>query len=110
MDINNIENIKENQMLDIENQEESKIHIRLVKGRRRGKDTYVTSVEGLAKDLDLKRITKVWKKLYNCPAFIRQDRLGNDVIQLFGDNSIKIKQWLIFQKIIIDPENIVIHN
>jgi len=111
MDDNIIQNLKLNTISEFLDNEESLVHIRLTKGRRGGKDTYVTIVEGLEQDLDFKKIIKRWRKMFNCIVCIKKSKItGNHVIQLSGDFSKEIKSWLLEQEIMFKKEHIIIHS
>jgi len=86
----------------------NKIHIRMQ--QRNGKKC-ITTVSNLEDDLDLPRICKALKKLFECGGSVETDRLGHEVIQLQGDHRIRIKEWLIKQEIVVKSEadRIIIH-
>ncbi len=86
----------------------NKIHIRVQ--QRNGKKC-ITTVSNLEDDLDLPRICKALKKLFECGGSVETDRIGKEVIQLQGDHRIKIKEWLIKQEIVAksEAERILIH-
>ncbi len=89
-------------------EKQNKIHIRMQ--QRNGKKC-ITTVSNLEDDLDLPRICKALKKLFECGGSVETDRLGHDVIQLQGDHRIRIKAWLIKQEIVAksEAERIIIH-
>jgi translation initiation factor 1 len=78
----------------------SKIHIRLQSLGRR----CITLIQGLEDDLDLKRISKSMKKLFNCAATIVQGKEDEEIIQLQGDQRENVKNWLLDQEIIPKKE------
>ena len=85
-----------------------KIHIRFQKTGPRS----ITIIEGLDNDLDLKRIAKYMKRSFNCSAAVHIDKNGNEVIQLQGDQTSNVKEWLIVQEILTETDaemRIVIH-
>ena len=59
----------------------------------------ITLVEGLESDLDIKALTKAFKKQFNCNASIQKDKYDYDVIQLSGDQRNNVKNFLIEQEI-----------
>lgn len=86
-------------------QKEEKVHIRLQK--RNGKKSIIT-IQGLADDLDLKKISKHFKKLFNCNTHVKHDEKYGDIILVQGDHREEIKLFLIKEEI-IDKEMIIIH-
>jgi translation initiation factor 1 len=86
-----------------------KIHIRWHKEGSRS----ITILEGLDDDLDIVRIAKAMKKHFSCSSSIHTDKQsGSDVIKLQGDQRENIKEWLIAQEILTEPEakmRIVMH-
>ena len=93
--------------LDIENSLEtatSKIHIR-IKQRNTRKST--THVENLPINLNLTSLLKKMKIIFGCNGSI-QEVDGNKFIQLFGDQRLTVKNYLISNSI-VDENNIVIH-
>ena len=87
------------------NKEEEKIHIRVQQRNRR---KCWTIVQGLDDDLDLKRICKEWQKVLKCNGSITDDAHHGLVIQLQGNHSTEIRDFLI-QEQIRKIENIEFH-
>jgi translation initiation factor 1 len=86
-----------------------KIHIRM---QQRNGRKCTTSIQGLEDDLDLKRICKAMKKMFNCNGSIETDKEFGEVIQLQGDQRENAKKWLIEQDIIPAAdaeERLVVH-
>lgn len=86
-----------------------KIHIRVQK--RNGRKC-ITTVQGLDDDLDLKRICKAMKKIFNCNGNIEVDPEMGEIIQLQGDQRANVKDWLVEQEILTGAEaeeRVVIH-
>jgi translation initiation factor 1 len=85
-----------------------KIDIRFQSGKRS-----VTLIEGLADDLDLKRIMKAMKRKFNCACSLHtNDETGGEVLKLQGDHREDVRIWLIEQEIVPKAEaadTIVIH-
>ena len=73
---------------DDENQ--SRVHIRV---QQRNGRKCVTTVQGLADDLDLKKILKYVKKMFNTNGTVVKDDIC-DVIQLQGDQRKNIYRFL----------------
>ncbi|KAJ3312959.1 Eukaryotic translation initiation factor eIF-1 [Blyttiomyces sp. JEL0837] len=72
------------------------IHIRIQ--QRNGRKT-LTTVQGLPSELDQKKILKAFKKEFACNGTIVQDEELGEVIQLQGDQRMKVQQFLTEQEI-----------
>lgn len=81
------------------------VHIR--KTQRNARKCF-TIVEGLADDLDLKKICKYLSKKNQCSGAILTDEKFGEVIKLTGDKREQVKEFLIDQEI-CKPEQIHIH-
>jgi len=68
----------------------------------------ITTVSGIADDLDLHKILKYLKKFYSTNGNVVQDPKHGDIIQLQGDQRKNVYDSLIEWKI-TDKENIRIH-
>lgn len=69
-------------------------------------------MQGLDHDLDLKRICKAMKKVFNCNGSIEADEEMGEILQLQGDQRSNVKEWLTEQEIVTKAEaedRIVIH-
>lgn len=75
--------------------------------QRSGRKT-LTTVQGLPKELDPKRVLKVFKKDFACNGTIVQDEDLGEVIQLQGDHRTKVSQLLVEEQI-CKKEDIQIH-
>jgi len=85
-----------------------KIHIRFHQSGRRA----ITLIEGFEEDLDLKRIARALKKLFNCACSIHVDKEENEIIKLQGNHCAAVRDWIVEQEIIAKGEagdRIVIH-
>ncbi|EJD02465.1 eukaryotic translation initiation factor SUI1 [Fomitiporia mediterranea MF3/22] len=80
------------------------IHIRIQ--QRNGRKT-LTTLQGLGKEYDLKKILKAFKKEFACNGNIVDDAELGQVIQLQGDQRQKIQTFLVEQG--IDKKTIVLH-
>ncbi|KAK9457856.1 translation initiation factor SUI1 [Dipodascopsis uninucleata] len=81
------------------------IHIRIQ--QRNGRKT-LTTVQGLPQEYDLKRILRALKKDFACNGtIVKDDELG-EVIQLQGDQRVKVMEFLSSQLNIL-KKNIKIH-
>jgi len=81
------------------------IHIRIQ--QRNGRKT-LTTVQGLPKDYDPKRILKTLKKDFATNGNVVQDELLGEVIQFQGDQRSKIQDFLVSQ-LGLEKKNIKIH-
>jgi len=68
------------------------IHIRIQ--QRNGRKT-LTSLQGLPKQYDLKKLLKAFKKEFACNGTLVDDEKMGEVIQLQGDQRAKISTFLI---------------
>lgn len=81
-----------------------KVHIKV---RQRTARSYITSIEGLDTEIDLKKLAKHFKKVLNCSGNIDVST-GSSIIKLSGDHRYKVKELLIEQGIVTD-DDIIIH-
>ena len=84
---------------------EEKVHVRV---QQRNGRKCITTVAGLADDLDVKRICKAFKKNFSCNGAVQRDDEVGEVIQLSGDQRTNVKSFLVDQEI-CHGENIVLH-
>lgn len=84
---------------------EEKVHVRV---QQRNGRKCITTVAGLADDLDIKRICKAFKKTFSCNGAVQNDEDAGEVIQLSGDQRTNVKEFLTAQEI-CHAENIVLH-
>jgi translation initiation factor 1 len=59
----------------------------------------ITSITGMAEDLDLKKIISYLKKKYNCNGSIIKDEQFGEVITLTGDQKENVYNFLIAEEI-----------
>jgi translation initiation factor 1 len=104
MDLNNLDKTQIN-FDDKDNFSYQKIHLR--KTQRNGRKC-MTTVEGLAEELDKKKITRALKRVFKCNGAIVKDEKQNEIIQLSGDQRINVKDFLIEQQI-EKEDDVVIH-
>ena len=64
---------------------EEKVHVRV---QQRNGRKCITTVAGLADDLDIKRICKAFKKNFSCNGAVQNDLEVGEVIQLSGDQRV----------------------
>jgi translation initiation factor 1 len=84
---------------------EEKVHVRV---QQRNGRKCITTVAGLANDLDVKRICKAFKKNFSCNGSVENDEEAGEVVQLSGDQRTNVKSFLVDQEICFG-ENIVLH-
>lgn len=89
--------------------EVKKIHIRT---RQNGKK-WVTLIEGLDDDLDLKRIARAMKSAFHCSATACVDeKTDGEYIKLSGNQRDIIRDWLVDNEVLTEKEaaqRIVLH-
>mmetsp|Transcript_1370 Transcript_1370/g.3003 ORF Transcript_1370/g.3003 Transcript_1370/m.3003 type:complete len:110 (+) Transcript_1370:103-432(+) len=84
---------------------EEKVHVRV---QQRNGRKCITTVAGLADDLDIKRICKAFKKNFSCNGAVQKDEEVGEVIQLSGDQRTNVKDFLVDQEI-CHSESVVLH-
>mmetsp|Transcript_18729 Transcript_18729/g.26555 ORF Transcript_18729/g.26555 Transcript_18729/m.26555 type:complete len:110 (-) Transcript_18729:156-485(-) len=82
-----------------------KVHVRV---QQRNGRKCITTVAGLADDLDVKRICKAFKKNFSCNGAVQKDEEAGEVIQLSGDQRTNVKAFLVDQEI-CHSSQIVLH-
>ncbi|KAK4081444.1 hypothetical protein Purlil1_11622 [Purpureocillium lilacinum] len=89
-------------------QTQNYIHIRIQ--QRNGRKT-LTTVQGLPKKFDQKKILKVIKKKFACNGTIVNDTEMGEVIQLQGDQRKDVQEFLVDKKegLELDPKTIKVH-
>ena len=80
---------------------ERKIHLRT---QQRNGRKCITTIEGLDKDLDIKRIARAMRRAFNCNGSIEEDEQYGQIIKLQGDQRENIVQWLLDQEILTKQE------
>jgi len=86
-------------------QSADKVHVRV---QQRSGRKCITTVAGLADDLDVKRICKAFKKNFSCNGAVQKDEESGEVIQLSGDQRTNVKDFLVDQEI-CHADTIVLH-
>ena len=84
---------------------EEKVHVRV---QQRSGRKCITTVAGLADDLDVKRICKAFKKNFSCNGAVQKDEDDSEVIQLSGDQRTNVKEFLVDQEI-CTSDSVVLH-
>ena len=92
--------------LDDETNAKNYVHLRVVQrnGRKR-----VTIIEGLEDDLDLKRIAQALQKAFKCGGHVVDDPDHGLVIQLTGDQRLKVRDFLLEEGIVASKNHIKVH-
>jgi translation initiation factor 1 len=86
----------------------SKIHIRV---QQRGKK-WLTTLEGLDKDLDIHKISKAIAKAFHCSSAVRLDDDEQEFIKIQGNVKEELRAWLVKQEVISEreeKERLVVH-
>lgn len=104
MDLNNL---NKNQINFDDNNDFNKQKIHIRKTQRNGRKC-MTTVEGLADELDKKKITRALKRIFKCNGAIVKDENENEIVQLSGDQRDNVKDFFITEEI-EKEEDIVIH-
>lgn len=105
MDIDNFAGTFDPFASTADNKDNSKIHIRMQ--QRNGRKS-ITTVQGLAEDLDLKKITKALKKNFKCNGNVTMDTESGHILQLQGDHRTNIRDFFVDQEV-CHEDQIVIH-
>lgn len=82
-----------------------KVHVRV---QQRNGRKCITTIAGLANDLDIKRICKAFKKNFSCNGAVQNDEDESEVIQLSGDQRTNVKEFLVDQEI-CHSDAVVLH-
>jgi translation initiation factor 1 len=87
----------------------NKIHVRAQQMGRK----WITLIENMDDDLDLKRIARAMKGEFHCSAAVAKDEdSGGEYIKLSGDQKTLVREWLIREEILTEKEaaeRLVIH-
>ncbi|KAI8980404.1 translation initiation factor SUI1 [Pilobolus umbonatus] len=77
-------------------QSSNNIHLRIQ--QRNGRKT-LTTLQGLPKQYDAKKILKTFKKEFACNGTLVEDEELGEILQLSGDQRIKIAEFLVAEQI-----------
>mgnify|MGYP001198024201 CR=1 FL=1 len=77
---------------DLTNTQNNFIHVRIQ--QRNGRKT-LTTIQGINKDYDLKKINKSFKKVFACNGCVIDHPEFGEVVQLQGDQRENVKKFLI---------------
>ena len=105
MDISNINQASDPFAKQEEDQGSGNIHIRV---QQRNGRKCITTIQGLADDLDAKRIARALKKTFQCNGNVKNEGDLGEVIQLSGDQRANVRDFFIDQEICHDDQ-IVLH-
>lgn len=83
------------------------VHIRIYQRTSR---RYITTIEDLNTDLDLKRITKIMKRKFSCNGCVKtlKDKSSKEIISLTGDQRENVKNFLTTNNI-VEEKQIKVH-
>lgn len=85
---------------------DQKVHIRIQ--QRNGRKS-ITTIEGVDRDLDFKKILRYMKKNFRCNGKAHLDDSLGIVIQLQGDQRVNAQNFLVDMSIVAKRENIIVH-
>lgn len=105
MDLDNIKNANDPFSKKETGKDSSKIHIRV---QQRNGRKCITTVQGLAEDLDVKKLAKALKKTFQCNGCVNQDPELGEILQLSGDQRTNVRDFFVDQEVCWDDQ-IVIH-
>ena len=83
----------------------TKVHVRV---QQRNGRKCITTIQGLADDLDIKRICKAFKKNFQCNGAVTKASEMGEIIQLSGDQRTNVNSFLVDQEICLKSQ-VVIH-
>ncbi|KAF7729862.1 putative RNA-binding protein eif1AD [Apophysomyces ossiformis] len=72
------------------------LHLRIQ--QRNGRKT-LTTLQGLSSDVDTKKLLKAVKKVFACNGTVVEDPEHGEVLQLQGDQRLKLAEFLVTEKI-----------
>ncbi len=81
------------------------MHIRV---QQRNGRKCITTIQGLADDLDIQKITRALKRTFQCNGSVLNDEEQGEVIQLSGDQRNNVREFFVDQEVCHEDE-IVIH-
>ena len=84
--------------MDFDNELFSKNIVTISVQKRNGRQC-ITTISGMAEDLDLKKIISYFKKTYSCNGSILKDEKYGEVITLSGDQKDNMYNFLINEEI-----------
>ena len=105
MDIKNLVQASDPFAVQEDGKDVSKIHIRV---QQRNGRKCITTIQGLADDLDIKKIARAMKKTFQCNGSVSADEEHGEIAQFSGDQRTNISKFLVEQEI-CHSDQIVIH-
>ena len=84
---------------------EGKIHLRV---QQRNGRKCIKTIQGLADDLDVKKIARALKKTFQCNGSVTNDPELGEILQLSGDQRTNVREFFVDQEICFDDQ-IVVH-
>ena len=88
-----------------ESKDTSKIHIRV---QQRNGRKCITTVQGLADDLDLAKIARALKKTFQCNGSVTTDPEHGEILQLSGDQRTNVRDFFVREEV-CHGDQITIH-
>ena len=105
MDISNFKGASDPFAKTDDGRDNNKIHIRM---QQRNGRKCITTVQGLASDLDLPKIAKALKKTFKCNGSVSTDIEMGEILQLSGDQRTHIRDFFVDQEV-CHEDQLVIH-
>ena len=105
MDVNNFARADDPFSTQETGRDNSKIHVRM---QQRNGRKCITTIQGLADDLDVDKIAKALKKTFNCNGAISTDPELGKILQLSGDQRANVRQFFIDEEVCYEDQ-IVVH-
>lgn len=105
MDVKNFANAADPFATKEVGKDNSKIHVRV---QQRNGRKCITTIQGLADDLDVKKIARALKKTFQCNGSVTIDSELGEILQLSGDQRTNVRQFFVDQEV-CHEDQIVIH-
>lgn len=84
----------------------TKIHIYV---QQRKANKYITTVQGIDPQIDIKKLLKAFKKTFNCNGAIVTDNNDKTIIQLAGDQRRLCADFIKEQGIANSKDDVIVH-
>ena len=72
--------------------QDGEVHIRL---QQRSDRKYITTIQGISRELDIQRLVKSIKRKFLCNGCIVEDKQLGPIIKLQGDKRKNVMMWLL---------------
>ena len=82
---------------DADDQQQRKKQMVTIKFQQRTTRKCITIILGLPEDLDFKKITRHFKKLWNCNGAVIEDPTWGSIIQLQGEHRKAVAEFLMYE-------------